>query len=88
MSTQTSQKQIDMPTVGTGRYWIFDNGQFGEKIEITEQSHYSILYGSDGSELGLSHWKSNNTGNSRFFSACYSLVNLGPKLLEIYNQLK
>jgi len=71
----------------TGEYWIFNNGQFGEKTPIMNQDHYSILRGDNGEIYGLNHWKSNNTGNSRFDSSLFNVNSLSGQKLEIYNTL-
>jgi hypothetical protein len=77
------------PEYNTGRFWYFDNGQYAEKLEIKEQDHYEILYSSkDGSELGLRHWKSNDTGNNHFGGGLYSISGLTGKMKEIYENLK
>ena len=74
---------------GTGQFWVFDNGQYGERLEIMQKDHYEILYNKKtGKELGLCHWKSNNTGNSHFASSLSPISILSGRELEIYNQLK
>lgn len=74
---------------GTGQFWIFNNGQYGEKLEIMHKDHYEILRDKEtGKELGLYHYKSNNTGNSHFGGSLFSIAGLSGKRLEIYEQLK
>ena len=74
---------------GTGRYWIFDNGQFGEKLEIMQKDHYEIMRDKEtGREYGLYHWKSNNAGNSHFGGSLFPIAGLSGQKLEIYHSLK
>lgn len=74
---------------GTGRYWFFDNGQFGEKLEIMQKDHYEIMRDKlTGKEYGLYHWKSNDAGNSHFGSSLFAIAGLSAQQLEIYNSLK
>jgi hypothetical protein len=53
------------------------------------RDHYEIMRDKNtGEELGLYHWKSNNTGNSHFDSSLFPIAGLSSKRLEIYKQLK
>lgn len=71
---------------GTGKYWHFDNGQFAEKTEIKLKDHYELQI-IHGKVTGLYFHQSNNTGNSRINSACFSIHGLSGKRFEIYKNL-
>lgn len=73
----------------TGQYWIFNNGQYGEKTAIMQRDFYEIMTDEKtGKELGLYHYKANNTGNSHFDGSLFSIGGLSGKRLDIYNELK
>lgn len=71
---------------GTGQYWYFDNGQYGEKTEEKRRDCYSILYGDNGEIFGLNYWQENEN-RQRLNSGLYSVNGLSGKKLEIYNEL-
>lgn len=79
-------KQIKTAFYGTGKYWYFDNGQYGEKTEIKQQDCYELQI-IDNKVTGLYHWQNNDCGGQRLNSGCYSINGLTGKNLEMYNSL-
>lgn len=39
-----NQSTYRTPSKGTGKYWLFNNGQFTERIEYTFQLQYQLAY--------------------------------------------
>lgn len=79
-------KQLKSSFYNTGDYWIFNNGQYGEKIEIKQQDVYELQI-IDGKVTGLYFHQNNNCGGSHLNSACYSIHSLSGAKLAAYNDL-
>lgn len=79
-------KIIKSAFYGTGRYWHFDNGQFGEKREVKQQDCWQLQIIND-KITGLYFWQNNDCGGQRLNSACYSIHNLTGSRLSAYNDL-
>lgn len=70
----------------TGKHWIFDNGQYGEKLPILQQDVYELQI-IDNKVTGLYFHQNNSCGGQRLNSCCYSIHNLSGKKLDAYNYL-
>jgi len=102
MAKQLNPKQIKVLTnregqnrheytserIDTGKYWFFDNGQFGEKTAITERTVISLCYMPDNSYCQIWIFRHYLSGSgSAYGSRMLPICGLKPHEKEIADLL-
>lgn len=81
------KRTIKTEYYGTGQYWFFDNGQYGEKTEIKQRDCFELLISNEGEVFGLCKFSENTTGGGRLNSHFIPIASLTGKNLEMFNLL-
>lgn len=82
MEQITKTKVMRSNFYGTGKFWIFENGQ---PIEEQQRDCYSLQI-IDGKVTGLYYWNENKN-QQRLNSCCYSIYNLTGTKKVVYDML-
>ena len=80
-------KTIETSWYNTGESWLFNNGQFTEKIPIKQKDIFSLQVIND-KITGLYFANQRDTGGGRINSSCYSVNSIPERFKPYFEQLK